>query len=368
MIQKDGFVFEVQSVQKNKGGKFMHSGVVRSGQAVVGDAVTVTRNADRRAALCRAHSATHLLHKALREVLGEHVHQAGSLVDTDLLRFDFTHFSAPTAEELDAVREAVNRAILADYPVVTKEMSLEEAKKTHAAALFGEKYGEVVRVVDMGGWSLELCGGTHVSNTAKIGSFVLVSEGSVASGVRRIEALTGLRALQYCREQEQLLQEAAARFKTVPAELPKKLDQQAAELKELRRSLEQLRDQANARGADSVLEKAVKVGPVKVVAFKTEGDPNALRKQGDSLRDKEPAIVALLAAVNGEKLSFLCVCGKEAVAAGVKAGDLIRQISAIAGGKGGGKPDSAMGGGTDVSKLDAAVASLKPFVEEIVSK
>ena len=368
MIQKDGFVFEVQSVQKNKGGKFMHSGVVRSGQAVVGDAVTVTRNADRRAALCRAHSATHLLHKALREVLGEHVHQAGSLVDTDLLRFDFTHFSAPTAEELDAVREAVNRAILADYPVVTKEMSLEEAKKTHAAALFGEKYGEVVRVVDMGGWSLELCGGTHVSNTAKIGSFVLVSEGSVASGVRRIEALTGLRALQYCREQEQLLQETAARFKTVPAELPKKLDQQAAELKELRRSLEQLRDQANARGADSVLEKAVKVGPVKVVAFKTEGDPNALRKQGDSLRDKEPAVVALLAAVNGEKLSFLCVCGKEAVAAGVKAGDLIRQISAIAGGKGGGKPDSAMGGGTDVSKLDAAVASLKPFVEEIVSK
>ena len=367
-IQKDGFVFEVQSVQKNKGGKFMHSGVVRSGQAVVGDAVTVTRNADRRAALCRAHSATHLLHKALREVLGEHVHQAGSLVDTDLLRFDFTHFSAPTTEELDAVREAVNRAILADYPVVTKEMSLEEAKKTHAAALFGEKYGEVVRVVDMGGWSLELCGGTHVSNTAKIGSFVLVSEGSVASGVRRIEALTGLRALQYCREQELLLQEAAARFKTVPAELPKKLDQQAAELKELRRSLEQLRDQANARGADSVLEKAVKVGPVKVVAFKTEGDPNALRKQGDSLRDKEPAIVALLAAVNGEKLSFLCVCGKEAVAAGVKAGDLIRQISAIAGGKGGGKPDSAMGGGTDVSKLDAAVASLKPFVEEIVSK
>ena len=368
VIRKDGFVFEVQSVQKNKGGKFMHSGVVRSGQAMVGDTVTVTRDADRRAALCRAHSATHLLHKALREVLGEHVHQAGSLVDTDLLRFDFTHFSAPTAEELDAVREAVNRAILADYPVVTKEMSLEEAKKTHAAALFGEKYGEVVRVVDMGGWSLELCGGTHVSNTAKIGSFVLVSEGSVASGVRRIEALTGLRALQYGREQEQLLQEAAARFKTVPAELPKKLDQQAAELKELRRSLEQLRDQANARGADSVLEKAEQVGPVKVVAFRTEGDPNALRKQGDSLRDKDPAIVALMAAVNGEKLSFLCVCGKEAVAAGVKAGDLIRQISAIAGGKGGGKPDSAMGGGTDVAKLDAALASLKPFVEEIVSK
>jgi alanyl-tRNA synthetase len=218
----------------------------------------------------------------------------------------------------------------------------------------------------MGGYSLELCGGTHVSNTARIGSFVLLSEGSVASGVRRIEALTGLRALQHNREQEALLQSAAARFKTVPAELPKKLDQQAAELKELRRSLQQLQDQATAKGADSVLEKAEAVGPLKVIAIRTEGDANALRKQGDSLRDKEPAVVALLSAVNGEKLSFLCVCGKDAVAAGVKAGDLIRRISAIAGGKGGGKPDSAMGGGTDVTKLDAAMQSLVPLVKEII--
>ena len=365
-IEKDGFVFEVRGVQKNKGGKFMHSGVVRSGVATVGEKVTVTRDKERRAALCRAHSATHLLHRALRDVLGEHVHQAGSLVDTDLLRFDFTHFSAPTGEELDAVRDAVNRAILEDYTVITKEMSLEEAKKTHAAALFGEKYGDIVRVVDMGGYSLELCGGTHVANTAKIGSFLILSEGSVASGVRRIEALTGFRALQYCREQEQLLQAAAARFKTVPAELPRKLDQQAAELKEARRSLQQLKDQATAKGADSVLANAEAVGPVKVVAIRTEGDPNSLRKQGDSLRDKEPAIVALLAAVNGEKLSFLCVCGKDAVAAGVKAGDLIRKISAVAGGKGGGKPDSAMGGGSDVTKLDAALQSLLPFVKEIL--
>ena len=365
-IEKDGFVFEVRSVQKNKGGKFMHSGAVLRGVAAVGDAVKVTRNAERREALCRAHSATHLLHRALRDVLGEHVHQAGSLVDTDLLRFDFTHFSAPTKEELDAVREAVNRAILAGYPVVTKEMSLEEAKKTHAAALFGEKYGDVVRVVDMGGYSLELCGGTHVSNTAKIGSFVLLSEGSVASGVRRIEALTGLRALKHCQEQERLLLEAAARFKTVPAELPKKLDQQASELKELRRSLQQMKDQAAAKGADALVAGAEQVGPVKVLAIRAKGDPNELRKQGDSLRDKEPAVVALLAAVNGEKLTFLCVCGKDAVAAGVKAGDLIRKISAVAGGKGGGKPDSAMGGGTDVSKLDAALQSLLPFVKEIL--
>ena len=365
-IEADGFVFEVRGVQKNKGGKFMHSGRVLKGVATVGDRVTVTRDAERRAALCRAHSATHLLHQALREVLGEHVHQAGSLVDTDLLRFDFTHFSAPTAEELEAVREAVNRAILADYPVTTKEMSLEEARASGAAALFGEKYGEVVRVVDMGGWSLELCGGTHVSNTARIGSFVLLSEGSVASGVRRIEALTGLRALRHGREQEMLLQEAAARFKTVPAELPRKLDQQAAELREIRRALQQLQDQARAKGADSVLADAEVIGPVKVVAFRTEGDANALRRQGDALRDKEPSVVALLAAVNGEKLSFLCVCGKDAVAAGVKAGDLIRKISAVAGGKGGGKPDSAMGGGTDLSKLDEALRSLPGFVREIL--
>ncbi len=366
LIENSGLTFEVHSVAKNKGGKFMHTGTVLKGGAVVGDKVTVTRDSARRAALCRAHSATHLLHKALRDVLGEHVHQAGSLVDTDLLRFDFTHFSAPTAEQLQAVVDAVNAAILADYPVVTTEMSLEDAKKTHAAALFGEKYGDVVRVVNMGGYSLELCGGTHVANTARIGQFLLLSEGSVASGVRRIEALTGLAALKHNREQAELLRDAAGRFKTVPAELPKKLDQQAAELKELRRSLQQLRDQASARDAGATLAGAEAVGPVKVLTLKTEGDPNELRKQGDFLRDKEPAIVALLAAVNGEKLSFLCVCGKDAVSAGVKAGDLIRKVSAVAGGKGGGRPDSAMGGGTDVSKLDEALKSFRPFVEEVI--
>ncbi len=365
-IEKDGFVFEVQSVRKNKGDKFMHSGRVLKGTAAVGDRITVTRDAARRNALCRAHSATHLLHKALRDVLGDHVHQAGSLVDEDLLRFDFTHFSAPTPEELQAVCDAVNAAVLADYPVVTAEMSLEDAKKTHAAALFGEKYGDVVRVVNMGDYSLELCGGTHVSNTAKIGQFVLLSEGSVASGVRRIEALTGLAALKHNREQAGLLREAAARFKTVPAELPKKLDQQAAELKELRRSLQQLKDQASARDAGATLAGAETVGPVKVLTLKTEGDPNELRKQGDFLRDKEPSIVALLAAVNGEKLSFLCVCGKDAVTSGVKAGDLIRKVSAVAGGKGGGRPDSAMGGGTDVAKLNAAMESFLPFVKEAI--
>ena len=203
-------------------------------------------------------------------------------------------------------------------------------------------------------------------STWAIGQFLLLSEGSVASGVRRIEALTGLEALKHNSDLEQLLHEAAARFKTVPAELPKKLDQQANELKELRRSLQQLQDQASARGVDATLGGSVEVGPVKVLTMKTEGDANALRKQGDILRDKEPKIVALLAAVNGEKLSFLCVCGKDAVAAGVKAGDLIRKVSAVADGKGGGRPDSAMGGGTNVAKLDEAINSFLPFVKEVI--
>ena len=365
-ISKDGFIFEVRNVQKNKGGKFMHSGVVRKGSVSVGDRVSVNRDAERRAALCRAHSATHLLHSALRQVLGDHVHQAGSLVDTDLLRFDFTHFSAPTAEELEQVRRIVNAAILEDSQVKTEEMSLEDARKTGAAALFGEKYSDVVRVVSMGERSLELCGGTHVSNTAKIGSFVLISEGSVASGVRRIEALTGFQALNFGQQNERLLQEAAARLKTVPAELGKRLDQQAAELRDLRRQLQQYKDKESAKGADAVLEKAEVIGGLKVLAVRTEGDVNALRKQGDALRDKEQGIVALLAAVNGEKMSLLCVCGKDAVAAGVKAGDLIRKISAAADGKGGGKPDSAMGGGNP-AKLEAALQSLVPAVKEILN-
>ena len=367
IIENENFRFEVRNVQKNKGGKFMHSGTVTRGEVSVGDRVTVTRNEERRAALCRAHSATHLLHSALRRVLGEHVHQAGSLVEPDLLRFDFTHFSAPTAEELEQVALLLNEAVLADYPVVTREMELEEAKKTGAAALFGEKYADKVRVVNMGDWSIELCGGTHVSNTAKIGTVVILSEGSVASGVRRIEALTGMSAVRHCREQERILQNAAARLKTAPAELSKKLDQQAQEIRDLRRSLQQAKDRESAKGADAILDKADAVGALKVLAVKTEGDVNSLRKQGDSLRDKEPAIVALLAAVNGEKLSLLCVCGKEAVAAGIKAGDLIRKVSAVADGKGGGKPDSAMGGGKP-EKLDAALNSLKPLVEEIIGK
>ena len=321
----------------------------------------------RRAAIRRAHSATHLLQKALRDVLGDHVHQAGSLVEPDFLRFDFTHFSAVTAEELQRVEDAVNEAILKGLSVETKEMPIDEARKAGATALFGEKYGDIVRVVNMGGYSVELCGGTHLDNTAKAGAFHISSEGSVASGVRRIEASTGLRTLRELSESLRMLSSLAAAYKASPAELPARLEQQAGELREARRVIEQYKARESAGGADAMLKNAVEVGGLHVVTCsQADCDAAKLRQIGDVLRDKDSAVVAVVAAVNGGKITFQCVCGKDAVARGVKAGDIIRAITAIAGGKGGGKPDSAMGGGNDLSKLDEALAAVKGLVADKV--
>ena len=360
-------VFTVSDVQKNKGGKFMHTGVLTSGTLKLGDSVVAAYDPVRRAAIARAHSATHLLQRALRDVLGEHVHQAGSLVEPDFLRFDFTHFSAVTPEQLRQVESMVNDAILTGYTVDTKEMPIEEARKQGATALFGEKYGDVVRVVNMGGYSVELCGGTHLDNTAKAGAFHILSEGSVASGVRRIEATTGLRTLAALHESLGLLNGLAAGFKATPADLPARLEQQASELKEARRVIEQYKAKESAGGADEMLKKAAEIGGLHVVTCSQKDcDAAKLRQIGDVLRDKDSAVVAVIAAVNGEKITFQCVCGKDAVSRGVKAGDIIRSITAIAGGKGGGKPDSAMGGGNDVSKLDEALAAVQGLVAEKV--
>ena len=357
-------LFEVNNVQKNKGGKFMHYGVVKSGHFAVGDQVVASYCPERRAAVGRAHSATHLLQKALREVLGEHVHQAGSLVEPDFLRFDFTHFSAVTPEELRKVEDLVNNAILTGYDINVKEMPVDEARKSGATALFGEKYGDIVRVVNMGGYSIELCGGTHLSNTAKAGSFHIISEGSVASGVRRIEATTGPRTVETMHREEDELARLAAMFKTSPADLVQKIEQQAAELREAKRVIEQYKAKESAGGADALLGSAKTVGGLHIVTCRNgECDANALRRMGDVLRDKDSAVVAVIAAVNGDKITFQCVCGKDAVAKGVRAGDIIKNITAIAGGKGGGKPDSAMGGGNDVSRLDDALRAVESFVE-----
>ena len=366
-LSAGGLRFAVDNVQKNKGGKYMHYGKLVSGELKLGDTVTAAYDETRRAAIRRAHSATHLLQKALRDVLGDHVHQAGSLVEPDFLRFDFTHFSAVTPDELKRVEAMVNEAVLKGMTVETKEMPIDEARKCGATALFGEKYGDVVRVVNMGGYSVELCGGTHLDNTAKAGAFHILSEGSVASGVRRIEATTGLRTLASLNEALGLLTGLAAGFKVTAAELPARLEQQAAELKEARRIIEQYKAKESAGGADEMLRKAVDVGGLHVVTCSQDGcDAAKLRQIGDVLRDKDGAVVAVIASVNGEKITFQCVCGKEAVGRGVKAGDIIRAITAIAGGKGGGKPDSAMGGGNDVSKLDEALSAVKDLVAEKV--
>ena len=364
-ITADGVVFTVADVQKNKGGKFMHYGRLAQGVLHVGDTVHAAIDMERRKAIQRAHSTTHLLDAALKKVLGDHVHQAGSLVEPDRLRFDFTHFEAISPEELRQVEELVNDAILEGYPVVTEILPIEEAKKKGAVAMFGEKYGETVRVVEMSDFSVEFCGGTHVDNTAKAGPFRIKSESSVASGVRRIEATCGKLSLKAMESSQGVLSRAAQFLKTAPSGLLERMEQQANEMKQLRQALEKFKAEASLGEARQFLASAKTVKDLHVLATTRNGvDTAELRTMGDFLRDKDPKAVAVIASINGEKITFLAVCGKEAVARGIKAGDLVRHVSAICGGKGGGKPDSAMGGGSDPLKVDDALASVDDFVSE----
>ena len=364
-ITADGVVFTVTDVQKNKGGKFMHYGRLAQGVLHVGDTVHAAIDMERRKAIQRAHSTTHLLDAALKKVLGDHVHQAGSLVEPDRLRFDFTHFEAISPEELRQVEELVNDAVLEGYPVVTEVLPIEEAKKKGAVAMFGEKYGETVRVVEMSDFSVEFCGGTHVDNTAKAGPFRIKSESSVASGVRRIEATCGKLSLKAMESSQGVLSRAAQFLKTAPSGLLERMEQQANEMKQLRQALEKFKAEASLGEARQFLASAKTVKDLHVLATTRNGvDTAELRTMGDFLRDKDPKAVAVIASINGEKITFLAVCGKEAVARGIKAGDLVRHVSAICGGKGGGKPDSAMGGGSDPLKVDDALASVDDFVSE----
>ena len=358
-------IFEVTDVQKNKGGKYMHYGKVTKGVLKLGDCVNACVYVDRRQAIMRAHSATHLLDAALRSVLGDHVHQSGSLVEPDRLRFDFTHFSAMTPEELGRVSAIVNDMVLMGSNVHTEVLPIEEAKKKGAIALFGEKYGDTVRVVSMGdGFSVEFCGGTHLDNTAKVGVFHITSEFSVASGVRRIEATTGRVSLDTMNRNQELIFQAAAALRAKPGELREKAEAAMTEMKALRQRVDKLLAKEAAGETDRILFGAHEVGGLKVLtSVMPEADAARLRQMGDILKDREANVVAVLAAVNGEKITFQCVCGKEAVKRGVKAGDIIKQVSAIAGGSGGGRPDSAMGGGKDPLMVDNALA----MVDNVVS-
>ena len=362
---ENGMEFEIHDVQKNKGGKYLHYGKLVEGTLKLGDTVRAHVDGVRRNAIMRAHSATHLLDAALRSVLGDHVHQAGSLVMPDRLRFDFTHFSAMTAEELDRVNGIINDAILSGMEIVTEELPIEQAKERGAIALFGEKYGDTVRVVDMGkGFSVEFCGGTHLDNTAKVGPFRIVSEASVASGVRRIEAITGKAYMADAAKQRDLLGSVCNAVKVKnPADLEDKLNAQMEEIKELKKAIEQFKAKEAAGAVDQMLFGAKEIGGVKVLTASVAGaDAGKLRQMGDTLRDKASNVVAVLSSVNGDKISFLAVCGKDAIAKGVKAGELVKLVCTACGGSGGGKPDSAMGGGKDASKITEALAQVEGFV------
>jgi len=355
--------FEVTDVQKDKGGRYLHNGVMRSGTIKTDDTVCASIDVERRKAIMRAHSATHLLQKALKSVLGDHVHQAGSLVEPDRLRFDFSHYSAVTPEKMAQIDSIVQSAVLEGYPVDIREMPIDEAKEMGAMALFSEKYGDTVRVVNMGGYSIELCGGTHLDNTAKVGPFRIESEGSVASGVRRIEAITGKACLAEMELARQRVYDACAILKTKPAELASKLETQVEEIKNLKKSIESFKAKETAGEADRFLFGARNVGGLHVITANVpDADAGKLRQMGDTLRDKSSDVVAVLSSVNGDKITFLAVCGKDAVAKGVKAGELVKLVCTTCGGSGGGKPDSAMGGGKDVNKIDDALAQVDDFV------
>ena len=364
-MKADGVFFEVDNVQKNKGGKFMHYGKLTGGDIKLGDELTVCVDEERRKAISRAHSATHLLQSALRMVLGDHVHQAGSLVEPDHLRFDFTHFSALTAEEISEVNTIMADMILDGAEITTRVMPYDEAKKLGAMALFGEKYGDTVRVVEMGDYSREFCGGTHLDNTAKVGMFVITSEGSVASGVRRIEAITGREVIAKYVSMSATLNKVADKLKARPVEIMSRVESNLSEIHELKQNIDRLKDQLMSGQAERMLYGAKDIKGLKVITI-TNGPVNAadIRKMGDQLRDRFPNIVAVLAATAENKATMLAVCGKNAVARGVKAGDLIKTITRICDGTGGGKPDSAMGGCKNLLKLDDAMAAVDDFVND----
>ena len=339
---------EINNVQKNGDGRiYLHSGVVKSGVISRGDTVTCKVDKERRQAICRSHTATHLLQQALREVLGSHVEQAGSYTDADHVRFDFTHFAAMTPEEIAKVEALVNNAILEGMNVRTDEMPIEEAKKLGAMALFGEKYGDVVRVVRAGDYSIEFCGGTHLDNTAKAGMFKIVSEASVAAGVRRIEALTGRAFLEMVEKREETLNEIASELKATPNDVVSRAGQMVEEMRELRRSIESLNGKVAEMKLVDLFNLTRDVHGVNVLAAKLEGEsPELMRTLGDLIKERAPKMVAVLAVVTGDsKVQLLCVCGKEALKAGAHAGKIIKEVAKMCGGGGGGRPDSACAGG-----------------------
>ncbi|MBR1534060.1 MAG: alanine--tRNA ligase [Ruminococcus sp.] len=356
---------DVDDVKKDPSGIFMHACEITTGTLAVGDTVTAKIDTERRHEIMRNHTAAHLLQAALREVLGTHVQQAGQLVNEDVVRFDFTHFSAMTAEELLTVEKRVNDIILEGIPVTCTEMSIDEAKQKGAMALFGEKYGDVVRVVEAGDFSKEFCGGTHVDNTAKVGLFKIRQEGSVAAGVRRIEAVTGHNVVGYLGDVIIAIGKAAeALHINNPMEIVEGSLRIAERMKEAEREIEQLKEKMAADSANNIIDNAEKVGDTMILTALYNGiSGDMLRKICESVNDSVEDAVGVAAGVNEGKLTFCCVCTKAAIAKGLKAGNIVREVAKIAGGNGGGRPEIAMAGGKDITKADEALYAVKSIVE-----
>ncbi len=358
VISTDNGTFLVADTAKNADAIFLHSGKVDRGVICVGDTVKVSINAERRNMIMRNHTAAHLLQAALREVLGNHVEQAGQLVNEREVRFDFTHFNALTAKEISQVEMLVNNFILGANKVESLEMPIEEAKKMGAMMLFGEKYGDIVRVVKAGDFSTEFCGGTHVSNSGQIGLFKITGESSVAAGVRRITAVTGTNLLANYQASEALIKFSAAALKTGISDVKEKIESLVADNKAKDKEIQALNAEITKFKSADMFSKPVDVNGLEVYIAKLDGTtPDALRSMGDDLKNKADNVVGVIAGVNGEKASIVAVCGKGAIAGGVKAGDVVREVAKLAGGGGGGRPDSAMAGAKDISKLDDALNS-----------
>ena len=371
IIKTDNATLEVTATGKTPDGVVLHIARFISGDSIaLGDKVHAQIDVEKREATRRNHTAAHLLQAALRKHLGSHVEQAGQLVNSEEMRFDFTHFSALSGDELKAIEREVNETILKGIPVETREMPIEEAKKLGAMALFGEKYGDVVRVVSAGDFSVELCGGTHADNTAKLGLFKIVSESSVAAGIRRITAVTGFGVLKHIENDERIMQSAAAAMKLGNvAELDKRAATLAAEVKAKDRELAELRSEISALKAGSLMDSARQVGGVRLITAEVEvSNPGELRSMCDTARDNGADIVAVFAGVNKEKgtLNFACACGADAIKLGAHAGNIVRETAKIAGGSGGGKPDSAMAGAKDASKADEALAAVDSIVSAML--
>nr|UWI51319.1 alanine--tRNA ligase [Clostridioides difficile] len=357
LITNENLVVEVLNTKKGANNSIKHIGIIKSGKISNGDKVKTLVDRDVRMSAARNHSATHLLHKALKEVLGEHVNQAGSLVTPDRLRFDITHFEAISNEELKVIEEKVNNVILSSLDIKCDIMNIKEAKEKGATALFGEKYGDEVRVVSMGDYSTELCGGTHLTNTSQIGMFKILSEGGVAAGVRRIEAITGKAVYEYLKEKEGIISEVCVNLKSKEDNLIQRISSLLEENKNLSKELHDIKTKMSLQSADSIFDSKLEVNGVNLITNKFEGmDMDTLRETADNLRDKLGSGVVVLANVVDDKVNFVVTATKDVLDKGIHSGNIVREVAKIAGGKGGGRPNMAQAGASDISKVDQALS------------